>query len=133
MKKWIFVAVPLVCAAGCGSKDTNKNSRVCGQVRDKIAECHLNGVAACDQNTSDAVICSAQCLVDAQCAQITASAKNNPYYVCIAKCSGAAPGDFICYDGSGFLPKAGVCDGVRQCPDGSDESACAKPADAGTD
>jgi hypothetical protein len=116
----------VVVAAGCGGSDDSEVEALCDDLREKIRECNINvdTSGGCNTDASEAVKCSAQCIIDADCEQVTGAPQNNSFYECQAVCSGASPDDFICADGSGFLPQAGVCDGTEQCPDASDEADC---------
>jgi hypothetical protein len=122
--KWVWVLGLLGFA--CGAE--NDNEELCDQVRAKVAECRLNANVSgeCREEASEAVLCGARCVANAECSQLTGAAANNPYYRCLALCSGAKADDFICNDGKGFLPKSGVCDGAAQCPDASDEAGCSR-------
>jgi hypothetical protein len=127
-----------LCVVGCGGGDDDsetRGERLCRQVVDKLDSCNLELQAStrCNEDAAEAVLCAAQCAIDAPCGELTTMGSETTYMRCVATCSGAGPEDFICDDGAGFLPAAGVCDGVSQCPDGSDEAQCGGPTDAGTD
>jgi hypothetical protein len=121
-----LIAVLLCGLSACGSDDdTNPNAQLCEDVRAKLQECNKPvSSGQCREDVSEAVLCAARCTVAAECAQINAPATDNPYYRCVAECSGAPPDAFICADGSVFVAAQGVCDGTPQCPDGSDEANC---------
>lgn len=115
-----------LAAVACGCGDDDEESQLCQDLRAKITECNLDidTSRGCNASPSEDVECAARCLVEAQCTDIVGPPSANPYYQCNAACVGASPDDFVCADGSGFLPQAGVCDGQLQCPDGSDEANC---------
>jgi hypothetical protein len=136
--KWLFgrarSVLPLLAATACGGSDETEGEKVCGEVDAKLAECNLQlpSGTRCNDKGDDATLCAARCLVDASCADIVSDEADTSYVRCVAACSGASPDDFICASGNAFVPAAGVCDGVSQCPDGSDEAGCDGAADGGT-
>jgi len=123
-----YVPVVFALAAGaCGSdSDTGENTALCEDLNAKVTECRLNIdiSGSCKTDVAKEILCAAKCAVKASCAEITGPAMSNAYYQCLAVCSGGSADDFICADGSAFLPQRGVCDGAAQCPDGSDEANC---------
>lgn len=117
---------------GCGddSDDTaDANEQLCMDLTDKLEECKstLDTSMGCRSTPTDAERCSAECVVQGKCAEITGKPGDNSFYRCLAACSGADPDAFICLDGRGYLAARGVCDGEKQCPDGSDEADCSMP------
>ena len=124
----------LICATAfaCGGENESSGPSeadvLCEALDKKVVECGLGTAVNC--GVGEACM---RCAVDADCAQISGAVEGNPYYACLAECSGASLDDFICADGSGFVsrrgdadggPGGGVCDGIPQCPDGSDEATC---------
>lgn len=116
----------LSCGDGGDSNSDSASDKLCMDFVDKVEECKLevDTSMGCDDSPSDAVKCAAECFVEAPCAEITGPIAQNDYYSCQAVCSGADPDAFICLDGAGFLPAKAVCDGIKQCPDSSDEKDC---------
>lgn len=115
----------LICATAfaCGgeneSNEPSEAELLCDALDNKVVECGLDTAKNCAVGEACML-----CAVDADCAQISGAVDGNPYYACLAECSGASPDDFICADRSGFVAEPGVCDGIPQCPDGSDEATC---------
>ena len=135
MRRTVF-AVMLsgsVCFVHCGSDEETSGEKICRQVEAKLTECGLmiDPAFRCRADTATQQ-CAGQCLIDAPCAELTSNATDTNYIRCQAECSGAGPDDFICANGEAFLPQSELCNGVPQCPDGSDETSCGAP-DAGTD
>lgn len=121
---WIFVALGL---AACGGGDEeSEGEQLCRSLKDKVEECDLDvdTSGGCNPNPSDQVLCAGRCAVKVSCEELVGPPQDNPYYRCMVVCSGGSEEDFICADGSGFLPQEGVCDGTEQCHDGSDEAEC---------
>ncbi|HLV19531.1 MAG TPA: LDL receptor domain-containing protein [Polyangiaceae bacterium] len=108
------------------SDDEDSAPQVCEDLANKLRECNLATMARCNADTSEDLLCAAQCMVDADCAQLTGPVEDNSYYRCVVICSGGTPDSFLCADGAGFVPPAAVCDGTAQCPDGSDEAECSE-------
>jgi hypothetical protein len=129
MKAYLSTVFALATAACSSDSHSNKNdgvAGVCEDVKAKVVECKLNVDTSgpCNANVDEVTVCSAKCAVKASCNEINGPPTGNAYYQCLAVCSGGSGDDFICADGTSFLAKAGVCDGVAQCPDGSDEASC---------
>jgi len=127
MKLGCACCVVVSLLAACSGSDTDSESQaLCDDLTAKVSECMIDVDTSmgCKSNLTEAEKCAAGCVIEAECADISGPVQNNPYYRCVAVCSGAGPDDFICSDGSGYLPPAGVCDGMPQCPDGSDEASC---------
>jgi hypothetical protein len=116
-----LISVVLLLIAGCGSDTaTSTGERACQDLQAKVAACGLNSAGGCNPEHA----CSAECAAHASCDQLKAGTPSGSYLSCVAACSGAGPGDFVCNDASGYVKQAGVCDGVAQCHDGSDERNC---------
>jgi len=124
-----LVLISLVLWAACGGDDKpTEGEKACDALEAKLDECRLTTTAKC--NTEQP--CAVRCAAAAECAQLTAAQPSGSLLQCIAGCSGAGPGDFVCADGRKFTSQAAVCDGQFQCLDGSDEADCATSgADAG--
>ena len=116
----------MIALAGCGGGKTS-GEKACDDLSSKLAQCHLTIQGAC--NTS--APCAVECAVKAECSQLTA-APTGSYLQCVKVCSGAPADAFVCKDGRSYIPRAGVCNGRPECPDGSDEAACGGK-DAGKD
>jgi hypothetical protein len=116
----------ILLMASCSSdKSTGEGDKACQDLQAKLIECKLVEQGVC--NTAEP--CAVECAAHADCDQLKAGTPSGGYLTCVAACSGAGPTDFICKDASGYVKQPGVCDGIRQCPDGSDEANC---SDAGT-
>ena len=120
------VTLLLAIAAGCGGDSQTQGEKACKDLSAKLAECHLAAQGVCNAGAA----CSVECAAQATCSDLTAAQPGGAYLSCILACSGADPDAFVCADGQHYLPRAGVCNGVPQCPDGSDEATCGA-ADAG--
>jgi hypothetical protein len=128
----------LLCAVGlvgCGGGDDEETEgeKVCRAIAAKLDECNrqLPAGTRCNDQGDEEVLCVGRCFAEASCAEIASSSADTDYIRCVAACSGAQPGDFICASGTAYVPAAAVCDGVAQCPDESDEADCESGADAG--
>ena len=119
MRRALTMALLLACACG-GEDEPTEGEQACDELEDKLAECRLTTNGTCNEDQP----CVVRCAIDADCAQLTMSPPTGSYLACVAGCSGAGPDDFICMDGRGFVAKTGMCDGLYQCMDGSDEADC---------
>lgn len=131
----IGMLVAPLCLAQCGGDEESAGEKACKRVAAKLEECSLMLPVGskCSAETS-LEICAANCMADAPCAEISSDAIDTGYFRCTVECQGAGPDDFICASGTAYLPRAGVCNGTPQCPDGSDEApALCGAADAGGD
>jgi hypothetical protein len=127
MRAWIQIGLLLVVAlAACGEDEKSEGEKACDDFKDKLAECRLMTAGQC--NTSQP--CVVRCGVNAPCNEL-APQPSGGLLQCIAACSGAKPDDFVCKDGRQFVAKTGVCDGMFQCLDGSDEANCAGAGSGG--
>ena len=121
-----IVIVVVACGGGGDEAEVDPVEQLCDDAKDKAEECNqaLDTSGGCLTDPGEDVICSVRCMVDADCDQLFGPREKNSYYVCQATCDGLGPDDFLCDDVSGFLSPNGECNGVPECPDGSDEAAC---------
>jgi len=121
MRNWsaMFLVFTLVA---CGSSDSgpSEGDKACQDLQAKYQQCQLTPAGACDPSD----VCAVRCMANASCAELQSPSPMGSYQACIAACSGAGPNDVFCADGKTPVPKTQICDGQRQCPDGSDETGC---------
>lgn len=122
-------ALLVALAAGCSGDSKSAGQKACADLATKLSQCQLTLPAGRSCNTGNP--CVVECAVNATCEELAASPPKGAYLACVAACSGAGPTDFVCASGTAYVPRAAVCDGTPQCPDGSDEKSCGAP-DAGS-
>ncbi len=118
MRNGLLAVLGLCWGIACSSND--KSAPTCQELQTKLSKCGLVATMSCNATSS----CDLRCATNATCDELKAMPPSGAYLDCQAACAGIGPNPFVCANGTQFVDRKGVCDGVAACRDGSDEANC---------